>query len=288
MSRRPWGLIDLHAHSAVSDGTETPSALVMAASAAGLGTVAITDHDATSGWAEASATARDIGISLIPGMEFSTRNLGYSVHLLAYLFDPEDAALTAEMATIRAERFRRAEKIVERISMDYDLIWDDVLQHSTPGATIGRPHIADALIAKGHVVDRAEAFDSILHPRTPYYAPHYAPALRHAIELVRGAGGAPVLAHPATNTRGGLLPREVLADLVDAGLVGMEIDHRENTETGKTWLRELAGEFDLVVTGSSDWHGSGKPNVLGENTTSPEALERIIAVSVGSAPVIAG
>ena len=285
MSERPWGLIDLHAHSAVSDGTETPGELVRLAFAAGLGTVAITDHDATSGWAEATLAARETGMNLIPGMEFSTRNFGYSVHLLAYLFDPADAALTDEMATIRAERFSRAEKIVERISMDYDLNWDDVLEHSTPGATIGRPHIADALIAKGHVVDRAEAFDSILHPRTPYYAPHYAPALKDAIELVRAAGGVPVLAHPATNTRGGLIPREVVAQLVDAGLAGLEIDHRENTAPGKTWLRQLAVEFDLVVTGSSDWHGSGKPNLLGENTTTTESLERIVAIATGSAPV---
>jgi predicted metal-dependent phosphoesterase TrpH len=207
------------------------------------------------------------------------------VHLLAYLFDPADTALTDEMAMIRAERFSRAEKIVERISKDYDLNWDDVLEHSTPGATIGRPHIADALIAKGHVVDRAEAFDSILHPRTPYYAPHYAPSLVNAIGLVRSAGGVPVLAHPATSTRGGLIPREVVAELVDAGLVGFEIEHRENTVPGKAWLRELADEFDLVVTGSSDWHGAGKPNRLGENTTSPEALGRIVALATGYAPV---
>lgn len=278
------GPIDLHTHSSVSDGTETPAQLVRAALAAGLGTIAITDHDSTAGWHEAAAEASGTGLTVIPGMELSTRFGWQSVHLLAYLVDPANADLIAETARIRAARLTRAESIVGRIAADYDLSWDDVLAQTASGATVGRPHIADALVAKGHVPTRSAAFASILHPRTGYFEPHYAPDPLAAVELVIAAGGVPVLAHPATHGRSGVIPESRLATLVDAGLFGLEIEHRENTEDGKKRLRQLADRFGLAVTGSSDYHGAGKPNVLGENTTVPEVLERIIAEGSGSAP----
>ena len=278
------GPIDLHTHSSVSDGTETPAQLVRAALAAGIGTIAITDHDSTAGWHEAAAEASGTGLTVIPGMELSTRFGWQSVHLLAYLIDPANADLIAETARIRAARLTRAESIVGRISADYDLTWDDVLAQTANGATVGRPHIADALVAKGHVPTRSAAFASILHPRTGYFEPHYAPDPLAAVELVKAAGGVPVLAHPATHGRSGVIPESRLAALVDAGLFGLEIEHRENTEDGKKRLRQLADRFGLAVTGSSDYHGAGKPNVLGENTTAPEVLERIIAEGTGSAP----
>jgi predicted metal-dependent phosphoesterase TrpH len=268
----------------VSDGTETPAQLVRAALAAGIGTIAITDHDSTAGWHEAAAEASGTGLTVIPGMELSTRFGWQSVHLLAYLIDPANADLIAETARIRAARLTRAESIVGRISADYDLTWDDVLAQTANGATVGRPHIADALVAKGHVPTRSAAFASILHPRTGYFEPHYAPDPLAAVELVIAAGGVPVLAHPATHGRSGVIPESRLAALVDAGLFGLEIEHRENTEDGKKRLRQLADRFGLAVTGSSDYHGAGKPNVLGENTTAPEVLERIIAEGTGSAP----
>jgi predicted metal-dependent phosphoesterase TrpH len=278
------GPIDLHTHSSVSDGTETPAQLVRAAVAAGIGTIAITDHESTAGWHEAAAEASGTGLTVIPGMELSTRFGWQSVHLLAYLIDPANADLIAETARIRAARLTRAESIVGRISADYDLTWDDVLAQTANGATVGRPHIADALVAKGHVPTRSAAFASILHPRTGYFEPHYAPDPLAAVELVKAAGGVPVLAHPATHGRSGVIPESRLATLVDAGLFGLEIEHRENTEDGKKRLRQLADRFGLAVTGSSDYHGAGKPNVLGENTTAPEVLERIIAEGTGSAP----
>ena len=278
------GPIDLHAHSSVSDGTETPAQLVRAAVRAGLGTIAITDHDSTAGWQEAATAASGTGLTVIPGMELSTRYSWKSVHLLAYLIDPMNADLVAETARIRAARLTRAESIVARIAADYELTWDDVLAQTTSGATIGRPHIADALVARGHVPTRSAAFASILHPRSGYFEPHYAPDPLEAVRLVRAAGGVPVLAHPATRGRSAVIPEDRLALLVEAGLFGMEIEHRENTEDGKVRLRELADKFGLAITGSSDYHGAGKPNVLAENTTSPEVLERIIAEGTGSAP----
>lgn len=276
--------IDLHTHSSVSDGTETPTELVAAAIAAGLGTVAITDHDSTAGWAESFLAATATGLTVIPGMELSTNYGPASVHLLAYLFDPDDAAIVAETALIRDGRLHRAERIVERIAVDYDISWQDVLAQSTDGGTLGRPHIADALVAKGLVVDRSAAFESILHWQSSYYEKYYAPSPLEGVRMIVAAGGVPVLAHPATHGRYRVIEEEAIAELADAGLFGLEIHHRDNTDDGKVRLYELAERYDLVVTGSSDYHGLGKPNRLGENTTTPDALERIVAAATGSAP----
>lgn len=284
-SRRFRGPIDLHAHSSVSDGTETPTQLVRAAAAAGLGTVALTDHDSTAGWYEAASAARAEGITLIPGMELSTRIQYASVHMLAYLFDDGNAALVAEIARIRQARLTRAEEIVQHIGRDYALSWDDVLAQSTEGATIGRPHIADALVARGHAPTRSEAFEGILHWKRGYTKPHYAPDPIRGVKLVREAGGVPVLAHPGTRGVEHVVPESELKKLADAGLFGLEIDHRENLPDAKKCLHVLAVKFGLAVTGSSDYHGDGKPNRLGENTTSPEVLDRMIAESTGSEPV---
>ncbi|TFD80143.1 PHP domain-containing protein [Cryobacterium sp. Sr8] len=284
-ARRFRGPIDLHTHSSVSDGTETPSQLIRAAAAAGLGTVALTDHDSTAGWPEAARMAGEVGITLIRGMEFSTRERFTSVHLLAYLFDPSDAGIVAETARIRSARLTRAEQMVERIGADYELTWEDVLAQTTEGATVGRPHIADALVARGLVLTRSEAFAGILHWEAGYYQPHYAPDPLFAIRLVRAAGGVPVLAHPATRGLAHMLPEKRLAEMVEAGLFGLELEHRENEPAAKARLYELAAKYGLAVTGSSDYHGTGKPNRLGENTTSSEVLEQIIEQGTGTPPI---
>jgi predicted metal-dependent phosphoesterase TrpH len=276
------GLIDLHTHSSVSDGTETPTQLVRAALAAGLGTVALTDHDSTAGWQEALGAAAGTGLNVIPGMELSTNYGPASVHMLAYLFDPSDADIVSETARIRDGRLHRAERIVERIAEDYDLTWADVLAESVDGGTIGRPHIADALVRRGHVSDRSAAFESILHWQGGYYEKYYAPSPLEGVRMIVRAGGVPVLAHPATHGRYRVIGESAIEELKDAGLFGLEIDHRDNTDDGKVRLRELAAKYDLVLTGSSDYHGLGKPNRLGENSTDPEVLERIVAAATGS------
>jgi predicted metal-dependent phosphoesterase TrpH len=278
------GLIDLHTHSSVSDGTETPGELVQAAIAAGLGTVALTDHDSTAGWDEAEAATSGTGLLVVPGMELSTNHGPASVHMLAYLFDPLDDDIIRETARIRDGRLHRAERIVERIAEDYALTWHDVLEQSVDGGTIGRPHIADALVARGHVANRSAAFASILHWQSGYYEKYYAPSPLEGVELIVGAGGAPVLAHPGTRGREWVIDEKNVARLKDAGLFGLEIHHRDNTESGKARLFELAEKFDLAVTGSSDYHGEGKPNRLAENTTSPEVLERLLASATGHPP----
>ncbi len=283
-SHRFAGPADLHLHSNHSDGTESPAEVIRQTHRHGLATVALTDHDRTTGWEEASAEAGRLGMTFLPGMELSAKHEWRSVHVLAYLFDPEDSALRAETDRIRADRIGRAERIVRNIGRDYDLHWDDVVAQTTLDATVGRPHIADALIARGIVRDRTEAFDGILHPREGYYEPHYAPDPLTAVRLITEAGGVAIIAHPVTTGRDRMMPVAFIERLIAAGLGGFEIEHRENTTAGKKVLRELAAKHDLIVTGSSDYHGEGKPNRPGENTTSDEMVARLIDRATGSAP----
>lgn len=284
-SRRPHGPGDLHLHSAYSDGTEPPAEVMAAAHREGMRTAALTDHDTTAGWSEAAEAASSLGMTFLPGMELSAKYQWRSVHLLAYLIDPEDAALRALTDRIRSSRMDRARQMAERISADYDLAWEDIVAQTTDGATVGRPHIADALIARGYVHDRAEAFARILHPGGDYYVALYAPDPVTAVELVAGAGGVPIIAHPAG--RAGILPHGVMQRMLDAGLAGLELRHRENLPDQVRTLQRLVDERDLIVTGSSDYHGRGKPNVPGENSTETAMIERIIARGSGSDPVLA-
>jgi 3',5'-nucleoside bisphosphate phosphatase len=278
--------IDLHTHSTVSDGTQPPAQLIRAAVEAGLGTIALTDHDSTAGWHEAFDAASGTGLTVIPGMELSTNYGPASVHMLGYLFDPDDPTIVEETARIRSGRIHRAERIVERIAVDYPLSWDDVVAQSSDGGTIGRPHIADALVARGHVADRSEAFERILHWQSSYYEKYYAPDPIRGVEMIVGAGGVAVLAHPATWGRAPMISESNLRRLVKAGLFGLEVYHRDNTDEGKVRLLQLAKKLGLAVTGASDFHGGGKPNQLGENTTAPDVLAAIVARGTGSAPFV--
>ncbi|WP_182111914.1 MULTISPECIES: PHP domain-containing protein [unclassified Actinotalea] len=270
--------IDLHTHSVASDGTDAPGELVAAAAAAGLDVVALTDHDTTRGWAEAEAAVPRHGVALVRGAEVSCLVDGrMSVHLLSYLHDPTHPGLLAEAERTREARLQRARAMVDLIAADLDLTWDDVEAQTVPGTTVGRPHIADALAAKGHVPDRSAAFATVLAVGSPYYVPHYAPDAETAVRLVRAAGGVPVLAHPGAHVRGRILSDDAIGRLVDAGLLGLEVDHRDHDESQRRRLAGIAADAGLLVTGSSDYHGAGKPNLLGEFTTSPEVLEAIEA-----------
>lgn len=281
--KRFAGPSDLHLHSDHSDGTEPPAKVMASAHRHGLRTVALTDHDTTAGWAEAAEAATSLGMTFLPGMELSARHEWRSVHILAYLFDPDDEGLRALTERIRASRLTRARSMADRISRDFDLRWDDIMAHTADGATVGRPHIADALVAKGFVRDRGEAFAGILHPRSDYYIALYAPDPVTAVETVVDAGGVPIVAHPAG--RAGLLPARLTQEMLDAGLAGYELGHRENEEPALARLRQLVERHDLIVTGSSDYHGVGKPNLPGEHTTEDDMVARIIARATGATPV---
>ncbi|HYQ74441.1 PHP domain-containing protein [Cellulomonas sp.] len=267
--------IDLHTHSSVSDGTETPGELVASAAAAGLDVVALTDHDTTAGWAEASDAAPRVGVALVPGTEVSALSRGVSVHLLSYLQDPAHPALADVIARTREARLHRGRAIVERLAEDLPITWDDVLAQQSPGTVVGRPHIADALVALGVVADRTAAFADLLSARGRYYVPYYAPEAVEAVEAVLASGGVPVFAHPGADGRGRVVPDSDVEELAEAGLAGLEVHHRDHTPEQRARLTALADRLGLLVTGSSDYHGTGKDNVLGENTTAPEVLAEI-------------
>ncbi len=274
--------IDLHTHSWASDGTESPTDLVAAARAAGVDVVALTDHDTAAGWDEAKAEAqRDGRIVLVPGVEISCRREGTSLHLLGYRFDPDHPALAEELRRLRNDRVPRAQAIVRRMSAaGLPLTWEDVKACMVPEAVLGRPHLADAMIEKGMVGSREEAFARYLHRNSPYYVAHRALDPAVAVGLLRAAGGVAVLAHPAR--RGAVVSDQLVAELRDAGMAGMEVDHPDHDPAARDRLRALASDLSLLPTGSSDYHGTGKVNRLAEGTTDPEVYEALLAPATGS------
>lgn len=273
--------IDLHTHSSASDGTDTPGDLVRAAAAAGLAVVALTDHDATSGWAEAQQAADEVGIRLVPGLEISTGFHRRGVHLLGYLPDPDHPPLVAELDRILEGRTRRTPAIVAGLrSAGIDITEDDVRRESGGSVAAGRPHVADALVRLGVVADRTEAFATLLSPGQPGYANRYASALEDMVALVTEAGGVAVLAHPWGRGSRAVLDAEALAGLQALGLAGIEVDHQDHSPADRAELRAIARDLDLLVTGSSDHHGLGKvDHDLGVNTTAPDQLERLLSLA---------
>ncbi len=270
-------MIDLHTHSTASDGTDAPGELVAAAKAAGVGTLAITDHDSTQGWDAAAEAATACGVDLVRGIEVSCRHGGVSIHLLAYLPDPESPTLVAELAHARASREARLARMVALMEADgVPITYAEVLaQVQRPGTTVGRPHIADALVASGVVPHRDEAFASYLHSGTPYYVAHYACEVVAAVRFVREAGGVAVMAHPFAAARGRVVGDDVIEAMADAGLAGLEAFHHDHDAEQTRHAVDLARSLGLFVTGSSDYHGTGKVNVLGEHVTDPDVLAAI-------------
>ncbi|MGS2614094.1 PHP domain-containing protein [Micromonospora sp. LZ34] len=288
MSSRPR--IDLHTHSTASDGTLGPAELVRAAADAGLDVVALTDHDTTAGW-DPALRALPSGLRLVRGAELSCRwydaEPAVPLHLLAYLFDPDSPALAAELARVRLAREVRAERIVALLRADgVDVSWPEILA-AAAGGTVGRPHIAQALIRAGLVASTTEAFGpDWLGER--YRLPKEDIDVFHAVRLVRAAGGVPVFAHPRATRRGRIVPDELIADLAAAGLAGLEADHEDHSPAERAHVRALAAELGLLVTGSSDFHGTHKTVRLGAFSTDPEAYERIFAEASGVTEVASG
>ena len=273
--------IDLHTHSSASDGTDTPDALVREAKAAGLDVVALTDHDATSGWAEAQQAADEVGITLVPGLEISTKLQHRGVHLLAYLPDPAHGPLTDVLDRIIAGRTERTPAIVAALrAHGIDVTEEDVRREAGGSVAAGRPHVADALVRRGVVADRTEAFATLLSPGQPGYANRYAPPLEEMIPIVVAAGGVPVIAHPWGRRGGTVLTEETFGMLSELGLAGIEVDHQDHPPELRARLRAIAADLDLLVTGSSDHHGLGKvDHDLGVNTTDPEQYERLVSLA---------
>lgn len=269
---------DLHTHSTISDGTDTPAELVAKAAAARLDVVALTDHDTYAGLAEATQAASALGIELLPGIELSCRLGEVSVHLLGYGTGP-DQDLDEELVRTRASRQDRLPDMLARLSAEgLPLTADEVWRFAGNSPSLGRPHIADAMVARGYVASRDEAFRDWLAEGKPAYVNRYAIDLERAIALVHAAGGAPVVAHPWSRQARAVLTPDVMGHLARCGLVGLEVDHPDHDLATRSELRELAVALGLIATGSSDYHGLGKTNNdLGCNTTSPEALEALKA-----------
>jgi predicted metal-dependent phosphoesterase TrpH len=269
-------LIDLHTHTSYSDGTDTPAQLINKALAAGISIIGLTDHDSISGWQEASSALR-AGISLVPGAEISCQTPdGISVHILGLLFDSNNSELMNTLEKTRENRHGRMEKIIARINeAGIDITMNDVLEQLSDGATLGRPHLADALVKKGIVASRDEAFTQMLHNNSKYYVSHYSPTPEAAIKLIKDAGGVSVIAHPMASHRGRTISLDTFGSIIQAGLDGIEVDHRDHSPDEKLQLIKLANDSNLVMTGASDYHGNGKLNTLGEYTTSLEQWEKL-------------
>lgn len=263
--------IDLHTHSCVSDGTDTPSELVAKAVAAGLDVVALTDHDTFAGLPEAQQAAADQGLVLVPGVELSTRIGGRSVHLLGYCCRTDDVRLGSELERIRRGRDERIPGMIARLAELGLPLSDEEVSLQAHGASIGRPHIADAMVQRGYVANRDEAFTRYLADGGPAFVDRYAPEVADAIDVVHRAGGVAVIAHPWSRDGRNNLTEETMSALVAShGLEGIEVDHPDHDAATRAELRRIATRLGLLATGSSDYHGTGKTrNPLGVETTAP-------------------
>lgn len=299
--------IDLHTHSSCSDGTDSPEELVHKAFSADLQAVALCDHDTFAGLTAARAAIRQENkkrpahrqLEFVPAVEISSSWEGITVHMLAY-YCAENSSELLEMFTHQRQlRRERIYRMYERISKDYPLDWEDVLAQVNPSIAtygqpgqeaatekssdaasvakpIGRPHLADALVAKGYFPNRTEVFQQILHPSKPYYLHYQAVDPFTVIEKVRGAGGVPVFAHPrAMQRQRRFLGFEVIRKMRDKGLFALEVTHPEQRPEQQALLRGWCAELGMPYTGGSDYHGNGKPNRLGDGYTSAEVYERL-------------
>jgi 3',5'-nucleoside bisphosphate phosphatase len=274
---------DLHSHSTASDGTSPPGEVMRRAHAAGLGVIALTDHDTVAGHAAARA-ALPPGLTLVPGMELSCRLDGRSVHLLGYLFDPADPDLAEETARIRDSRVHRAREMVRRLAeLGVPVTWEQV-SAIAGGGVVGRPHLARAMVEAGVIAAPDEAFgpDWIGDGGRAHVA-RYALDPARAIALIRAAGGVAVLAHP--RARGWTVPDEAIADLAGAGLAGVEVWHPDQNVRERRELEDLAARLGLVASGGSDDHGELTGHRIGSDTISADACERLLSQATGDAPV---
>jgi predicted metal-dependent phosphoesterase TrpH len=285
-------MIDLHTHSTASDGSDAPRELIDAAVAAGVTTLAITDHDTTCGWDAAAAAVGELAVpfTLIRGTEFSCAHhtpegTRISLHLLGYLFNPASEMLKDERARLRENRLGRGEAIVANLSRaGYPISWQRVVEIAD-GGSVGRPHIGQALVEAGVVGSVNDAFADLLSSSSPYYVRKQDMPVLQAITLIRQAGGVPVIAHPWARRRGKILDEDALTELVGAGMLGMEVDHIDHAADDRSRLHELAAELGVFATGSSDYHGDRKAVRLGAESTRPEVLERIIELASGAEPI---
>lgn len=268
-------MIDLHTHTVFSDGTTTPTQNAALAAAGGLTGVAVTDHDTVGGWEEAADACASHGLAFVPGIELSTEAGGRSVHLLGYWCDPGDQELVAECERLRGQRARRAERMLEALAaLGVTCSLERVLAHAG-GAPIGRPHIAAAMVDAGGVPDVRTAFDDYIGDGGPAYVVKHALSPVDGVRLIRAAGGAAVIAHPGLEDRDAPTTPGLVAELAAVGLAGVEADHAGHDAGTAAFWRAFARERDLLVTGSSDFHGDRLHARIGERGTPVGTVEAL-------------
>ncbi|MCM1148703.1 MAG: PHP domain-containing protein [Butyricicoccus sp.] len=274
--------IDLHAHTTASDGTFTPRELVSYAAEKGLAAVALTDHDTVEGAAQSAELEAEFGVEVVPGIEISADHFGYGIHILGYFIDPASPAMARVLDWVIDERGRRNRRIIELMRADGVNVSAGALAERWPGAVIGRPHLAAALVENGLCASVQEGFDRFLSEGKKYYLPRTYLPLDTALECIRAAGGKAVFAHPLQYGmgEGGLLA--LTRRLVDAGCVGMECLYSGYSPEQSGYLRGIARRFGLCITGGSDFHGGRKPRIdlgsgTGELAVPYELLEKLRA-----------
>ncbi|HEX6230140.1 MAG TPA: PHP domain-containing protein [Actinomycetota bacterium] len=269
----PMLVIDLHTHSNRSDGTFEPAEIVRRAAALGLDVVALTDHDTTAGLAEALAAGAELGVEVVPGVEFSAEYEGTSVHVLCYWMDVEHAGLQEELRRLRDDRFRRGELMVEKLQALGLPVSFERVRRIASGGNIVRPHVAQALVEAGVVATEKEAFDRYIADGGPAHVPKHALHPVDAVTLIREAGGVCVLAHPGMWGDQTPVPDELIEAMARAGMVGLEVDHTDHSPEQRAYYREVAHGLGLIPTGGSDCHGTRyDPIRLGTSLCDPEAF----------------
>lgn len=269
---------DLHCHSTASDGLLTPWELVKTAAERRLMAIGITDHDTMSGWDEAVKAGSHYGIDILRGVELNTDYAGIEVHILGYELDPKTCVLQEKLQILRNARYNRVFAILEKLqNLGIDISRTEI-QKITVGESVGRPHIAQALVNKGVVQTIKEAFDRYIGLGAPAYVPRYKHSPEEGIALVREAGGVAVLAHPGVHGLSKSIPQ-----WIKSGLQGIEVTHSEHSPEDERHYRELAEQYNLLMTGGSDYHGEvRKPGIhLGDWGTSYEVVEEIRRIAHG-------
>ena len=271
-------MIDLHTHSTFSDGSLTPEELIQEAVRAGLSAIALTDHDTTAGVPRLMAAAASTSVRAIAGVEISADVKSGTMHMLGYMIDPENHTLIERLKWLREGREVRNAEILEKLNrLGFGLTWEEVAAFAGEDV-VGRPHFAQALLARKLVKDKDEAFDKYLGKNKPAYADRRRMSPENSIQLIRGAGGIPVLAHPFTlNLSADALKKQV-AELRDFGLGGIEVFYSEHTPPMTSQYLNLTKELGLVATGGSDFHGAMNPDVrLGSGFGSLQVADEIVS-----------
>jgi predicted metal-dependent phosphoesterase TrpH len=250
--------VDLHLHSNISDGADTPERVIELAVQANLNHAALMDHDTLDGVDRARRAANDLGIGFIPGIELSVDHDDTKIHMLVYFLEPGEGPLQSHLSDLREGRTERNEQIVANLNeLGYDITVDDVAQQAA-GPSIGRPHIADALVSKGYISSRDEAFADLLHDGGAAYVERSRLTARDAIRLSRDSAAVPVIAHPTTmgltRDRYGRTFRE----LTDLGLGGIEAHHPMHDLDLRAHITDLCAQLGIAATGGSDYHGATK------------------------------